>query len=201
MNGMKNKTWLILLAGMAVVLLAASIGVTTSAFTDTEQSTDNFLMVAAPVTMALLDDGFEGTPWDVNWDGNGTTAWVRTASKPHSGSYAALSDKDNNGYLASDDLNASAAVSITVSFWFKPKGIETGDMLVQLYNGSTYNAWYDIVNYPSYQNNTWSYFSEKITASQYFIPNFRLRFDSSGLVQPGEDFRLDDVLITINRWP
>ena len=198
---MKNKMWLILLAGLAVTLLAGSFEVARSSFVDTEQSTNNTLAVAAPVTQTLLNDGFEGTPWDANWDGNGTTIWIRDASKPNSGSYSALCDKDNNGYLTSDDLNTLAAVSITVSFWFKPKGIETGDMLVQLYNGSTYNTWYDIVNHPSYQNNTWSYFSEKITASQYFISNFRLRFDSSGLIQPGEDFRLDDVLITIDRWP
>ena len=197
---MKSKRWLILLAGLAVILLAGGTGVTRSAFTDTEQSIDNTLTMSTGI-VTLLNDGFEGTPWDANWDGNGATSWIQDASKPHTGSYDAYCDKDNNGYLTSDDLDASAASSITVSFWFNTKGIEAGDILVQLYNGGTYNTWYDITNYPTYVNNAWCYFSEVITDPQYFISSFRLRFDGSGLVDKNEECNIDDVLITITeQW-
>ena len=196
---MKNRAWLILLAGLAIILLAGAT-ITRSSFTDPEQSIDNTLTIS-PKSVTLLNDGFEGNPWDANWDGNGTTSWVRDASKPHSGLYDALCDQNNNGYLTSDDLSTAAAVSITVSFWFKTKGIGAGDILVQLYNGSTYNTWYDLTNYPTYVNNAWCYFSESITDPQYFISNFRLRFDSSGLVDKNEECNIDDVLITITeQW-
>jgi len=45
MNRMKSKTWLILLAGLLVVLLASSIGVTSSYFTDQENSSNNRMRV------------------------------------------------------------------------------------------------------------------------------------------------------------
>lgn len=74
-------------------------------------------------------------------------------------------------------------------------------MLVQIYNGSTYNTWYDIVNYPTFQNNTWCYFSQDIADSQYFKSNFRLRFNGSGLTAANKTFDLDDVLIQRKNWP
>ncbi len=43
MKARKNKKWLILLAGLALVLMAGSTGVTTGAFSNTEQSTGNTL--------------------------------------------------------------------------------------------------------------------------------------------------------------
>lgn len=189
-----------LLVGLMVMgLLFGHIGSTTGAyFIDAETSVDNELIIATswgPTT--LLDDGFEGEPRDTNWDNNGTTNWIRTDIFPHSGLYSASCNRFFNGYLTSDDLNASGAVSITVSFWFLPWDTEAGDMLVQLYNGSTYNTLYDLAGYPTWQNKSWCYFSEKITDSQYFNSNFRLRFDSSGLVDTIEKHGIDDVLITM----
>ena len=98
------------------------------------------------------------------------------------------------------DLNASETISITVSFWFNTKSLEAGDIIVQVYNGSTYNTWYDITDYPTYQNNAWCEFSENITDPQYFNSDFRLRFDGSGLVEKNEECNIDDVLITIDEW-
>ena len=66
------------------------------------------------------------------------------------------------------------------------KNIENGDLIIQRYNGSAYDNWYDIANYLSYKNNAWCEFSENITDSQYVISNFRLRFDGSGLVDINE---------------
>jgi len=48
------------------------------------------------------------------------------------------------------DLNTSETISITVSFWFNTKSLEAGDIIVPIYNGSTYNTWYDITDYPTH---------------------------------------------------
>ena len=192
---------LILLLLIAVLLLPGMVSSSTSGyFSDVEISSGNSLTAAELVTVTLLDDGFEGTPWDANWDGNGVANWV-IDNKSHSGQYAALCKKNNNGYLTSDGLDTSQAAIIIVSFWFRPHSVETGDMLVQLYNGNIYDTRYDLANYPTFQDNTWCYFSEEITDPQYFNSAFRLRFDGSGLVDGGETYSIDDVLIAIKRWP
>ncbi|MFC1899216.1 fibronectin type III domain-containing protein, partial [Chloroflexota bacterium] len=160
---------------------------------------DSARPVGPPQT--LLDDGFEGTPWDDNWDGNGTTTWVQDSSKPNSGTYYAhLDNSGTPGYLTSDDLDTFVAESITVSFWFNTKAIEAGDCVLQTYNGSTWNTWYDLTSYPTYVNNVWCQFSEVTTDSQYFVSNFRVRFDSLVLGSDGnEQTNIDDVLIAINQ--
>ncbi len=196
---MKSKAWLLLLAGITVIMLISSAVITRSVFTDPEQSTVNTLR-ASPELVTLLNDGFEGTPWDANWDGNGTTAWQRKNIEPHGGSYYAQSSKAKAGFLTTDDLDTSATNKIIVSFWFQGDGIAAGDFIVQIYNGSAYNTWWDLTSYSSFVDNTWCYFSENITDSQYFKTNFRLRFDTTGLVNPGRLAMVDDVLITKGGW-
>ena len=67
---MKNrkKLLIILMVILAMMSLATYTGVTTSLFVDEEQSTDDALGFRWGLT--TLNDGFEGTPWDDNWDEN-----------------------------------------------------------------------------------------------------------------------------------
>ena len=148
----------------------------------------------------LLSDGFEDVPWDNLWDDNGTTTWEQSTANIYSGTNSAYTGRNLSGYLTTDNLTTSSAYEMTVSFWFNGKGLETGDVLVQRYNGTDYITWYDITAYPAYANNTWVQFSEVIEViddSQYFKADFRLRFDSSAAIQANDRFYLDDVLITI----
>ena len=185
-----------------IILMLGIISTSTAAyFNDGELSNTNRLAAAEQVTITLVNDSFETTPWTANWDGNGAPNWLRKAGAGHTGNYVAECKKNNNGYFTSDDLNTSAATVIKVSFWFKPQSLQAGDMLVQIYNGSTYNTWYDLTNYPGYQNNTWNYFSQNITDSQYFKTNFRVRFNGTALTANGKDFFLDDILIQRKNWP
>ena len=190
------KRGLFLLLILTLVLTVTTRG-TSAYFSDTEVSAGNILTAWANTTVTLLDDSFEGDPWDANWDDNGTTDWKLKGTEKYSGVYSAKTKKNENGYLTSDDLNASEAVSITVTFWFRPEDIEAGDILVQLYNGSTYNTLYDLVDYSTFENNVWCHFSEEITDSQYFNSGFRLSFDSSGLTESGETCYIDNVLLTM----
>ena len=164
-------------------------------FSDEETSAGNTFCAWQIITLTLLDDGFEGTPWDGNWDDNGATDWQHADSPVHSGSYSANCYKGDT-YLTTDDLDTSGASSITVSFWFYIKDLNKGPLYVQTYNGTSYNNWHDPFTYPGAVKNTWLFFSETITDSQYFRADFRLRFDGSGM---NTHTYIDDVLVTIDQ--
>jgi len=200
---MSGRSWIILTLAIVMVLsLVTYTGVTHSFFVDDEYSTDDTLGIRWG--LFTLNDGFEntGSPnWDGYWDESGATTWVQDSAKPHTGYYNAYSDQNNNGYLTSDEIEASSADNISVIFWFNLKNAEAGDIYVQTYNGTTYNNWYDLTAYPTYINNTWCQFSEIITDSQYLIAGFRLRFNTTGLVENSEEANIDDVVITTDTIP
>jgi fibronectin type 3 domain-containing protein len=169
------------------VVTAVDGGVNESGYSSEANAT------AAGIT--LLNDGFEGSPWDLYWDGNFTTDWqLSSAGSGYSGTYCA-DHANGDTYLTSDDLDASGAANITVSFWFKIKTLNKGPLNVQIYNGSSWTTWYNLTSTPGYTKNTWGYFSQTITDSQFFISNFSLRFDGSGL---STDSYIDDVLVQKN---
>ena len=185
---MKRITWLILtLVIVSVMLIVVNTGITTSSFTDGEESTYDTLNIKWSVT-TLFSDGFEGTPWDLYW-GNGTTDWQAGAG--YGGSTYSAEHASGDTSLTSDDIDTSGAGTITVSFWFKIKLLNKGPLYVQIYNGSTYDNWYDLVSYAGGVKNVWIQFSQTIDPS-YFIPNFSINFDGSALTT---NAFIDDVLI------
>jgi hypothetical protein len=174
------------------MLIVVNTGITTSYFTDGEQSTNDTLNIKWSVT-TLLSDGFELTPWDQNWDYNFTTDWQTGAG--YGGSTYSAEHASGDTSLTSDDLDTSGAGTITVSFWFKIKLLNKGPLYVQIFNGSTYDNWVDLVSYAGGVKNTWIQFSQTITDPpdpQYFISNFSINFDGSALTT---DAFIDDVLI------
>ena len=191
---MKRITWLILtLVIVSVMLIAVNTGITTSYFTDGEQSTDDTLIIKWTVT-TLFSDGFEDNPWDLYWV-SGTTDWQAGAGYGSS-TYSAEHNSGDTS-LTSDDMDASGpGTTITVSFWFKIKLLNKGPLYVQIYNGFTYDTtWYDLVSYAGGVKNTWILFNQTITDIQYFVPNFNIRFD--GLTLTTDAF-IDDVLVQKN---
>jgi hypothetical protein len=82
-----------------------------------------------------------------------------------------------------------------VEFWFRPKALEAGDAIVEIYNGSTWDTLFDLSNGT---NNSWNYYSSYITGSQYFISDFKIRFNGSALTDDDVIF-VDDVLIKTNQ--
>ncbi len=194
---MKRITWLILiLVIVSVMLIVVNTGITTSYFTDAELSTDDTLNIKWSLTLPF-SDGFEGTPWDFYWDDNGATDWQPGAG--YGGSTYSAEHASGDTYLTSDDLDASGASTITVSFWFKIKLLNKGPLWVQIYNGSTYVNWLELVSYAGGVKNTWLYFNNETitygTDPQYFIDGFSINFDGSTLTT---DAFIDDVLIQKN---
>ena len=167
---------------VALLLLSGMTGIGTWAyFSDTETSAGNQM---AAGTLDLKTD-------DV--DGVSQTLFV-TNLEP--GSTYSAEHTSGDTYLTTDDLDTYAAENITVAFWFKIKLLNKGPLNIQIYNGTAYNTWFNLTAYPGIVKNTWMQFSETITDSQYFISNFRIRFDGSGLTT---DAFIDDVLIEMNQ--
>ena len=190
---MKRITWLILtLVIVSMMLIVINTGITTSYFTDAEQSTDDTLNIM----WGLLNDGFEGTPWDFYWV-QGTTDWQPGAG--YGGSTYSAEHASGDTFLTSDDIDASGTGTITVSFWFKIKLLNKGPLYVGIYDGSAWDAtWDDLVSYASGVKNTWLPFSRTIAYidyPEYFSSGFRIRFDGSTLTT---DAFIDDVLIEKN---
>ncbi|MFC2069667.1 fibronectin type III domain-containing protein [Chloroflexota bacterium] len=164
---------------------------------ESNNSTEASATPAIP-PLTLLDDGFEGDPWDDNWDGNGITDWTHANYNAHPpSSWAALAGSGDT-YLTSDDLDTSTGDNITVSFWFRIKNLGTGPLYLQAYNGTGYTNLYDLFTYPGLQVTTYYQYSINITDSQYLSSDFHIRFDATSL---SSDFYVDDVFITMNSLP
>ena len=177
---MNGRKWLILsLAIVTIMSLATYTGVTRSLFVDDEKSTNDALGIRWG--LFTLNDGFEGSPWDDNWDENGSSIWQQDSGRAHSGTYAARGRETEAGYLTTDDMYAASSTSITVNFWYNPN-TSVSDCLIETYNGTDWNTWWDLTTHGAWTNDNWCEFTDTITDSQYFIAGFRLRFNNTGMI-------------------
>jgi hypothetical protein len=143
----------------------------------------------------LLDDGFETADWDANWDAIPHNWWEDNWHDPHSGSASAWAANGDEGYFTCDNLDASGASAIYVDFWFRKDDTESTDFTLYYYDGSNYHLIDELDN--NGPDNTWLHYTEKVTDNQYFVSNFRIRFDATleGGGPGGEEVWIDDVLI------
>lgn len=138
----------------------------------------------------LLDDGFEVADWDANWD-DIFHDWREDNWPVHSGSASAWATNGDEGYFTCDNLNASGASAIYIDFWFRKDDTESTDLALYYYDGSDYDLIDELDDDGS--DDTWLHYTEKVTDSQYFVSNFRIRFDAA--LGYGENVWVDDVLI------
>jgi hypothetical protein len=151
---------------------------------------------ATPTGLTLMNDGFEGSPWYDNWDGNGSTTWTQRTNEQHSGSYSARGRYDDPGDLTSDDLDASTAqYNIYIEFWYYPRRLDGGEALFQVFNGST---WDTLLDMSTGNNGNWNFYSVSLTNSQYFISNFKIKFNGTALADNDVIF-VDDILVKTNQ--
>jgi hypothetical protein len=138
----------------------------------------------------LLNDGFEGATWDDNWDVIAHT-WRRSTNTVHSGSASAYATSGYAGYFTCNSLDASNADFIYIDFWFRKSGIHATDFTLYYYDGTAYNLIVELDSRGA--DDTWLHYTEKVTSSQYFVPDFRIRFDAT--MGGGHYAYVDDVLI------
>ena len=156
------------------------------------------LLMAGPAlsaTIELLNDGFEKPVTFESWDGNGITNWLAHPDDVHSGTRSARANFSPTGvnYLSSDDLPASDAVSIDVSFWFNKTDVNPTDFTLYYCYGADVCSQVDELD-PLGTDGVWMQYTDTIIDSQYFTSTFFIRFD--GTPPHSEHVYVDDVLLT-----
>ncbi|NLE09266.1 MAG: hypothetical protein GX631_08435, partial [Dehalococcoidales bacterium] len=185
---------------ITVISMAVYVGATGAFFNDNEQVYGDSL--GFQWGLVNLTEDFENTAdWDAQWDENEVTSWNHTSTKAWESSYSALTNKDYKGLLTSDEIDASQASNITISFYYTYKNLTAGQVHVQIFDGENYETIFTI---PGGTNNDWVLFNEIITDNDYFIPGFRLRFNSTSLTAANYNtyVYIDDInILTDNQKP
>jgi len=147
-------------------------------------------IVADTYDVNLLDDGFESTPFDANWN-DVASNWAQ-GSFANSGSYSAAGTVDNQGQFVCNALDTSDAAAVKVDFWVYKSNIdETAfPMYYRSTDGWEYAAQLDTAR----ADNQWLHFEEVLVESKYFHTDFQLKFHCT--LDTGENVYVDDVLIT-----
>ena len=136
----------------------------------------------------LLNDGFEGTPWNANWDFTSSN-WFRSGAS-NSGFYSAGSSNGQEGHFACDPLDASSADAIRIDFWYRLDNTEKRDLKLYYYDGT---HWDKIANLGDGSEDQWLHYTDTTGDPQYFHSEFRIRFKSN--LGCGEHVWVDDVVI------
>jgi len=140
----------------------------------------------------LLEDNFEGAVWDANWN-DISHNWLQNTGTYAHGSASAWSKQGNAGNFTCDALDASDATAIHVDFFIMKNEMEAGDIVLYYYDGTGYNLIGDLNTLG--QNDIWLHYSDTITDSNYFVADFRIRFNSTP-DDKKEDVWIDTVSIT-----
>ena len=146
-----------------------------------------------PPGIILLEDGFEGEPWDANWN-DISHNWTKNTWAYGSGAWAKWHKTDPNmGIFTCDALDASDATAIHIDFWvMKDRTDVADDFLLYYFDGTNYDPSADLHLLGG--NDEWLHYTDTITDSQYFVPNFRIKIDAT--LDRNELVWVDDVVIT-----
>jgi len=144
-----------------------------------------------PPGVILLQDGFEGDVWDANWVSPHN--WLKDTTTYANGTASAWANKDNNGYFTSEALDTSDSAAIHIRFRFMKDNTDAAkDLFLYYYNGTNYNLIADLDTLGS--DDVWLNYTDIVTDSQYFVSNFRIRFDATP--ETRENVWIDDILVT-----
>ena len=139
-----------------------------------------------------FSDDFEGTL--AKWTDGGATLWDISTVQEHAGVQSVETvNGQGEGDIFTDDIDTANATLINVSFWFRDDDLDANDIDFYFFDGTAYDAVIDA--FEEGTEDTWQYVEFTTTDSQYFISNFRVRFNS--VLGTGEAFWLDDFLVQV----
>jgi len=144
-----------------------------------------------PPGIVLLNDGFEGAVWDANWTGT----WAKDTTTYCRGLASAHADKNNSGDFICDALDTTAAVAVNIDFYLKKDNVTSYNPKLYYYNGISYVDVCDIDGIGA--DDEWLHYTDEITDSNFFVPDFRIKFTASlGSGGSPRNIWLDDVVVT-----
>ena len=125
-------------------------------------------------------ESFEGTWPPKDW--SETDNWFQESNFVRDGVYSADFDGSfysASGYLTSPSMDCSDASAIYVEFWWFDDDLGDDDFELEYYNGSAWTNHQDLNQRES--GNGWHFYAENVTASQYFVSNFQIRWWAKSL--------------------
>ncbi len=149
----------------------------------------NITAVSNSSDVFLFYDGFE-TDF-TKWDENGATDWSRATDYVQKGTYSAAcyaSNSDDD--LISDNIDLSTRGNY-LSFWYRDDDIDTGEALLQLWDGSQYITVEDLGILGG--EDVW-HFYECYLNSTFSISNFSIKFEGTN-TDSGENLWIDEVYV------
>ena len=158
--------------------------------------TEAFPPATAPSTTILINyESFEGsfppTDWDENPPGN---RWAAETAQAFDGIYSADFDGQANGRsgeLLSPVFDTSDASNITLDFWYQDSNLDTGEFLLEFWDGANWDLIMDLSNDPE---DVWNNYRQSFTDPQYFIVDFQIRWSAVD-VEGGESAYFDYVYL------
>lgn len=145
-------------------------------------------------TTLINAESFEGTWPPIGWTETG--AWNRESNQAYGGIYSADFDGPAFGSASGDldtpDLNCFDATAIYVSFYFREDVGLAAEFQLRFWNGLT---WVNIEYLGGYSLG-WHHWEMKITNSQYFKSDFKIRWRADA-VDNGENAYVD--LVTVKK--
>jgi uncharacterized protein (UPF0333 family) len=127
----------------------------------------------------ISQESFEGSWLPSGWTESPWSNWNKESDRAYSGTYSADFDGSGSGDLTTCDLNCLDATAIYVDFWYRDESCETGEFVLQYYDGTTWDTIADLGSTTS--ENQWLHYQQKITDSQYFKSTFKIRWSSVGI--------------------
>jgi hypothetical protein len=137
----------------------------------------------------IFDDSFEGNPWNDNWD-DAVSNWYISTLHNHSGINSSSSNNTNDGDFDSNIIDTINADLILVEFWYFLNNTESNDLQIYYFNGA---SWDLISSIGGGSKNIWLHYVDTISDSNYFISNFKIRFNSN--LGNNENVWIDDIII------
>lgn len=137
-------------------------------------------------TVLIKGESFEGTWRPYGWDSTGD--W-RKGDVAYDQKYSAYFEgwsggggSGRSGYLISPVMDCSGADAIYVDFWWYDLKLEDDDLLLQFFDGTSWNTYQDL-NQIKFGNDNWNHYTTTIKDAHYFIKNFQIRWWAHGLVK------------------
>jgi hypothetical protein len=128
-----------------------------------------------PIEAKLIDaESFEGSWPPSGW--SETSHWNKESNEEYHGIYSADFDggSGRSGILQTPDLDCSDAESIFVDFWYRDDGSESGEFVLQYYDGNSWDTVSDLG--ATWSEHQWLHYQDEITDNQYFKSNFKIRW-------------------------
>jgi|GEM_PF-1504307 hypothetical protein len=128
-----------------------------------------------------------------NWNDNGINDWWLSAQQQQDGAHSARAANNDEGFITSDDIDLSDAVSASLDFWFRKDDTEANDFTLYFWDGSSYNLIDELDNNGT--DDTWlNYNDVPITTGTYDNSDFQIRFDAT--LANGENVWVDQITVT-----